>query len=128
MELFDTMLPAWVRAMQDYYEWYDNAMLRLKEARDKGLSSYKEILADREFEKMLELLRQIPPPKYKEYKNLMKDLEKAIECQIKFREVDLRLLDDPSSRSKAGKAGLWLTASNEFKNKSRKSFDKLFEK
>ena len=129
MEEFDknVYLPLWAEGMQSLYKWYDNVREGLDEGRNKGLASYTEVLANGMLQTLLEHVRKTKPPNYKGCKEIMKDLGKAIEYEIKFREIDVKVLEGPSSRSKAAKAGFWLTASNELEKKSRKRFAKLYE-
>jgi len=119
--------PLWAGEMQYYLNGYDRVRAELDKARKEGLASYKEALANGRLQGLLEVMRTFRPPKIRGCKDVTNNLKRAIECEIKFREIDLKLIEDPLSRTKAAKASWWLSLSSEAEKKSRKKLASLCE-
>ncbi|RJQ36634.1 MAG: hypothetical protein C4555_07160 [Dehalococcoidia bacterium] len=123
-------ITVWTEAMKAYFEWFSNAHKTLDEARKMGFVEYQKAFdddAEYGFQKMLKQLENLPTPNTKDCKNIIKDLKQAIKCQINFRRSDLELVNDPSSRAKAGNTGFWLTSSNELYKSAYGKFKNKFE-
>ena len=107
--------PIWAADMQTLYDWYDQARVRLDNAKTKGLESYREVLTRKELHTLLKQLQKQKdkPPKFKGRKEVTNDFKKAIECEIKFREIDLKLFADPLSKVKAARASWWRASSSD---------------
>jgi beta-glucanase (GH16 family) len=125
--LGDQILPMWIESMENHYKIFEFTLVQLNEARNKGEKEYNEVINGFSLKSLLEI-KDLPSPKNKVCKQIMKDFEEAVKLQIQFRKTDLEVLKNPSSRIKTGQAGFWLTASLELMKKSHDKFISEFKK
>lgn len=110
--------------MQDYTE----TVKELDEARNKGKDEYKAVVDLFKLSQLSSIVKQSLIPKDKELRKILLSLQKAIESQDKFRDLDLKIQWGLASKLERGKAGFYIVESTEFIKLFNESFAKKFGK
>ncbi len=116
------LFECFTQIMQDYVE----TVKELDEARNKGKDEYKSVVDLYKLSQLNGIVKKILIPKDKELRNMLLSLQKAIESEGKFRELDLKIKWGLASKHERGKAGFYIVESTEFYKLFKKSFAKYF--
>ena len=115
---------AFFEAISQILQDYVKTIKELDEARSKGKDEYKRECDLFKLDELISIAKEMLVPKDKELRHILLNLQKAMEAQGKFRDLDLKIQWGLASKLERGKAGFYIVESTEF----YKLFDKLFIK
>ena len=115
---------AFFEAISQILQDYVKTIKELDEARSKGKDEYKRECDLFKLDELISIAKEMLVPKDKELRHILLNLQKAMEVQEKFRDLDLKIQWGLASKLERGKAGFYIVESTEF----YKLFDKLFIK
>ena len=115
---------AFFEAISQILQDYVKTIKELDEARSKGKDEYKRECDLFKLDELIGIAKEMLVPKDKELRHILLNLQKAMEAQEKFRDLDLKIQWGLASKLERGKAGFYIVESTEF----YKLFDKLFIK
>ena len=115
---------AFFEAISQILQDYVKTIKELDEARSKGKDEYKRESDLFKLDELINIAKEMLVPKDKELRHILLNLQKAMEAQGKFRDLDLKIQWGLASKLERGKAGFYIVKSTEF----YKLFDKLFIK
>jgi len=119
----------WIAGVAVLLQEYARIGERITDAGEKGLTAYREVLAEGELPALLEMIRRMPIPKDSKCKQMKKNFEKGIELEIKGRGISAKYGGETLSDSilKSG-AAYWLRFSEVFIDSMRDDFRSLRKK